>query len=183
MNLISNSGNATHTGVANTLTSTGNGVHIGVDNNINSATGDSYGVKTDIATTDSGQTSYGIYNDLNLVSGTGYAGWFTATGSGTTYAAVFDDGAVVVNESGNDNDTRIEGQSDNDLIFVDASADMVGIGLNNPSEKLEVNGTIKATDINFTGLPVYADDAAAVTGGLTTGDMYRTATGELRIKL
>jgi len=52
-----------------------------------------------------------------------------------------------------------------------------------PSEKLEVNGTIKATDINFTGLPTYADEAAAITGGLSTGDLYKTSTGEIRIKL
>lgn len=51
------------------------------------------------------------------------------------------------------------------------------------SEKLEVNGKIKATSINFTGLPTYANDAAAATGGLTQGDMYKTSTGELRIKL
>ena len=59
----------------------------------------------------------------------------------------------------------------------------VGIGEQNPDEKLVVNGKIKATDVNFSGLPVYADEAAATAGGLATGDMYRTATGELRIKL
>jgi hypothetical protein len=59
----------------------------------------------------------------------------------------------------------------------------VGVGTTTPSEKLEVVGTIKATDINFTGLPVFADEAAAITGGLQTGDLYRTATGEIRIKL
>lgn len=32
-------------------------------------------------------------------------------------------------------------------------------------------------------LPTYADDAAAGVGGLTTGFIYKTATGELRIKL
>ena len=31
--------------------------------------------------------------------------------------------------------------------------------------------------------PVYADEAAAVTGGLSKGDIYSTSTGELRIKL
>ena len=63
------------------------------------------------------------------------------------------------------------------------SGGLVGIGLTNPGEKLEVNGTIKATDINFTGLATYADDAAAGAGGLVTGDVYKTSTGELRIKL
>ena len=49
--------------------------------------------------------------------------------------------------------------------------------------KLSIKGTIKATDINFTGLPTYADEAAATTGGLSTGDLYKTSTGEIRIKL
>jgi len=33
------------------------------------------------------------------------------------------------------------------------------------------------------GVPTHTDEAAAVTGGLTSGDIYKTATGELRIKL
>jgi len=37
--------------------------------------------------------------------------------------------------------------------------------------------------IKFQNLPVYANEAAAVTGGLATGVVYQTATGELRIKL
>ena len=59
----------------------------------------------------------------------------------------------------------------------------IGIGVPLPTEKLEVNGKIKAVDVNFSGLPTAADEAAAITLGLTTGDMYKTATGELRIKL
>jgi len=50
-----------------------------------------------------------------------------------------------------------------------------------PSEKLTVDGKIQAVDVNFSGLPVFADDASA--SSLSAGDMYQTATGELRIKL
>ncbi len=46
------------------------------------------------------------------------------------------------------------------------------------------------TDINhlagvlrLTNLPIYADEAAAIIGGLVTNTVYRTSTGELRIKL
>lgn len=38
------------------------------------------------------------------------------------------------------------------------------------------------TGISFHQLPTYADDAAATTGGLVAGDVYKTSTGELRIK-
>lgn len=44
-------------------------------------------------------------------------------------------------------------------------------------------GDTKADTINLTSLPTYADDTAAGSGGLVQGDVYQTATGELRIKL
>jgi len=42
---------------------------------------------------------------------------------------------------------------------------------------------VDMANISLTNLPVYADEAAAVTGGLATDRVYKTATGELRIKL
>jgi hypothetical protein len=50
------------------------------------------------------------------------------------------DGAVVVNESGADKDFRVEGDTDANLLFTDASTDRVGIGTNTPSAKLDVSG-------------------------------------------
>ena len=38
-------------------------------------------------------------------------------------------------------------------------------------------------EININHVPTYADDTAAGTGGLTAGQIYKTSTGELRIKL
>jgi hypothetical protein len=37
------------------------------------------------------------------------------------------------------------------------------------------------TTLRLTALPVYANNAAAVAGGLIDGDVYKTSTGELRI--
>jgi len=48
--------------------------------------------------------------------------------------------ATVLNESGGDNDTRIEGDTDANLLFVDASTDRVGVGIDSPASKLHVNG-------------------------------------------
>ena len=36
---------------------------------------------------------------------------------------------------------------------------------------------------SITGLPTYADDAAAGTAGLTVGQLYKTATGQVMVKL
>lgn len=51
--------------------------------------------------------------------------------------------AVIVNESGADSDSRIEGDTDVNLIYADAGADKVGIGNAAPDEKLHVTGNIK----------------------------------------
>ncbi|OAB78019.1 hypothetical protein [Cochleicola gelatinilyticus] len=61
----------------------------------------------------------------------------------------------------------------------------VGIGTENSviTEKLVVEGKIKATSINFSELVVFASDAAAGAGGLTSGDIYKTNDGTLKIKM
>lgn len=39
-----------------------------------------------------------------------------------------------------------------------------------------------ASTARFTGLPIYADNAAAIAGGLAAGDLYRTATGVVMMR-
>jgi hypothetical protein len=53
---------------------------------------------------------------------------------------------IVINEIGASYiDTRIEGDTDANLFFTDASVDRVGIGTNTPTEKLSVSGGIGAS--------------------------------------
>lgn len=54
--------------------------------------------------------------------------------------------ALIGNEGGGDNDSRIEGNGDANLFFVDASTDRVGIGTNAPASLLDVNGELRAVD-------------------------------------
>ena len=51
-------------------------------------------------------------------------------------------GAVVFNDAGADVDFRVEGDTDANLLFVDASADRVGIGTSSPSE-------LNVTDLHY----------------------------------
>jgi hypothetical protein len=50
-------------------------------------------------------------------------------------------GANVFNDAGADVDQRIEGDTDANLVFVDASTDRVGIGTATPTAKLQVAGS------------------------------------------
>ena len=49
---------------------------------------------------------------------------------------------LVFNDSSNDLNFRVEGNSDENLLFTDAGNDKVGIGLNDPKTKLTVEGTL-----------------------------------------
>ncbi len=46
---------------------------------------------------------------------------------------------------------------------------------------LKANSANEANKVKNAGLPVYANNAAALAGGLVAGEMYRTATGDLKI--
>jgi hypothetical protein len=67
-----------------------------------------------------------------------------STGAFTTLSATgnvsFDGGSFVFNEAGADKDARFEGDTDANLLFLDASTDRIGIGTSSPSVKLEVAG-------------------------------------------
>lgn len=66
-------------------------------------------------------------------------------------------GATVVNEAGADADFRVEGDTNQNLIFADASTDRVGIGTSTPSVLFNVNGSSSldgATVINEAGADV-----------------------------
>jgi predicted acyltransferase (DUF342 family) len=58
-----------------------------------------------------------------------------------------------------------------------------GVDTKAPIDDPTFTGTVTLPSEVIGAFPVFADDAAAGTGGLTTGRVYATATGELRIKL
>ena len=53
-------------------------------------------------------------------------------------------GSLFLNASSAARDTIIRGDTDTNLLFVDASTDRVGIGMSNPQYKLDVTGVIRA---------------------------------------
>lgn len=83
------------------------------------------------------------------------------------YAIMVKGGNIVFNEDGrSDSDLRVEGDTDANLLFVDAGADRVGIGLSNPSYKLDVNGDVRVP----AGSAYYVGTSAGVSGSFTSAD-------------
>lgn len=60
---------------------------------------------------------------------------------------------VTLNSDGGDQDQRVKGLNDNQLLFVDASTDRVGFGTETPAEKVDVNGNfaISGGFLRFSG--------------------------------
>ena len=127
----------------------------------------------------------GATTDDNPTSGT------LENGKGNNLTSVTFDGAVVVNESGGNNDFRVEGDSDANLIFADASTDRVGIGTNSPSAALEVyNGTggqslfVKFSAISYESLQMGVDATGARIQSLSaTKPLYFTVNDQEQLRI
>jgi hypothetical protein len=103
----------------------------------------------------------------------------TATVANITTAnvgALNTSGAVVFNDAGADVDFRVEGDTDANLLFVDASADAVGIGTSSPTSKLDVRGS--AT--NFDGLRLINTEGSS--GIITTTSLRLGITNSVGIR-
>jgi hypothetical protein len=118
------------------------------------ASADTWGTKTndDWDKVDAVFAAGGTGTSVGLNVGSGkivvVAGTLNATGT------VNLDTSVVINESGADKDFRVEGDTDANLLFTDASTDRVGIGTNTPSAKLDLasgNLSFTSTGQRITG--------------------------------
>lgn len=72
-------------------------------------------------------------------------------------------GGAVFNEQGNDADFRVEGDTNVNLIFADASTDRVGIGTSSPAQMLDISST--APSFQMTDTTASAKSLRLVTDG------------------
>lgn len=119
-----------------------------------------------------------------------------STDSGVTSSLTIDvsAGEVVINESGTSTtDFRVEGDTQSNLLFIDASADAIGIGTSAPSTVLHIDSNAANTVAILTlentagNIQVFRTDAtpqSAVTGSIgdiaidsTAGTMYLKTSG------
>jgi hypothetical protein len=89
-----------------------------------------------------------------------------------SFTSLSTSGAVVFNDAGADVDFRVEGDTDSNLLFVDASTDRVGIGTSSPAVKLDFGITTNGTQIvnlrknsnSIAGLGVNAEYGVRIAG-------------------
>lgn len=70
------------------------------------------------------------------------AGTLSIRSTTTIFTQLNSDGSAVFNENGADADFRVEGDTDQNLLFADASVDRIGIGTSTPLFKLDARGTV-----------------------------------------
>jgi len=86
-------------------------------------------------------------------------------------------GAVFFNSGQEDFDFRVDGDNQANLLFVDASADSIGIGKNNPSKTLDITGTVAiSSTLDVSGKTTLAGSLDLTTGS-ATGITFRSEIG------
>tara|TARA_A100001515_G_scaffold107214_2_gene87984 strand:+ start:1667 stop:3271 length:1605 start_codon:yes stop_codon:yes gene_type:complete len=145
-----------HNGSGSFITDAGTGdLHIRTDTNLNIQNAAGSESKAVFAT-DGAVT---LYHDNSAKLATSAAG-IDVTGTVTSGGASLD-GAVVINESSNDVDFRVESNNNTHALFVDASADKVGIGEDAPLGALH----IRTSDASFTSPNTNADELILESNG------------------
>jgi len=116
-----------------------------------------------IGTSDYMMMSAGTDNHVSAKAGSDL--YLRGGGNSTVSQIKLTASEININDFGSNCDFRIEGDTDQNLLFTDASTDRVGIGTATPSYKLEVNGDIGLTDSGF-----YASPTGVMVG--TSGWLY-----------
>ena len=103
----------------------------------------------------------------------------TATAGSLTEKMIIGTTNLVINEIGAVFNVRIEGDTDANLFYTDATNSRVGVGTISPAEKLDVNGTSKAVNFLLDAVAASNYDIKMVRttgdGGLNTVQAYWNA--------
>jgi len=144
-------GGGSFIGINNSVRDTSTSYKRGINNTFWRIKGQAYGIFNDIENLPSStQDIYGTFNRMRVVgTGKGYGGYFSVIGPDeSSFAAIFNDGSVIANESGGNNDFRMESEINTHAFWLDADRDLIVFGSSMPD--LTGNGdTIAGTTVNF----------------------------------
>jgi hypothetical protein len=100
-----------------------------------------------------------------------------STAAAGSFTTLNTSGAVVFNDAGADVDFRVEGDTDANLLFVDASTDRVGVGTSSPASKLHIQANANAISVDD-GLSVRNSNSGSSAGArIALGNDVGTAPG------
>jgi hypothetical protein len=137
---------------------------------------------TRLTVTEGSGSSFGLgIRGATEVSFPGYG----KQGDAYIYSTIGNNGINIISAAGSGTDDYIRFYAggdastltNSDLMIVGSGLTRgnVGIGTDTPTEKLDIDGNLKVSgEITASGIPSYADDAAAGVGGLSTGEVYQT---------
>lgn len=130
------------------------------------------------------RTIIGLLDETAMSSGVGggidFGGSYNIAGNHAEWA-----GIKGIKENGTNGDyagalvlmTRAMGNNSSERMRISSTGNVgIGTGTSTPNRRLHVNGTLR-----LQGLPTYSNNTTATQGGLVADDVYKTATGELRI--
>ena len=83
-------------------------------------------------------------------------------------------GGAHINTGNTTQESYIKGYTDDSLLYIDAGFDRVGIGLSAPTEKLDVNGNIRARGDVIADGDMVAKGVLLIINGFGTNRIYRT---------
>ena len=116
-----------------------------IDGTIIGANSAAAGTFTDVTATNVQATNFKANDGTAAMTITDSTGAVDISTALTATANVsIDGGEFVFNESGADLDARFEGDNDANLLFIDASADRIGIGTNTPGYSLDIGSKADA---------------------------------------
>lgn len=85
---------------------------------------------------------------------------------------------ITMNPEGVNQDFIVEGNTDEHLLFADASTDKIGIGNSSPAHKLDVSGTINAsTELRASGHPAIVSNTGVATGSVRITNIIMISSG------
>ena len=139
-----------------------NGVSLVAGTDYNTTTANTIGGLSALAAND--QVEIVVYDTFSVFGGN-VDGDFTINNGTLTAGTTSLDGAVTINESSADVDFRVESNGNANMLFVDASADKIGVGTNSPSESIHCTGAVMSTGVATTAV------ASSATVDFTSGEM------------